>query len=199
MPNTNTSEQAEHVFTRMYRILLFFAIFSFVLTGALLASRTFLLPKLTHVKVAGEERDIQEIRDYHNRLTAQLADAETRRMDLMLPIQNEQYRALLAKKQHMPDFLTIRQRLQNVALQFADGETSVVFFSDMRLREREQFMEVTGEVRNVGQRSMTVLAQFIEAVHALPIVADVQNPRFTRSSSKEKGDFSPFTIRITLR
>ena len=199
MPNTNDSTQAKHSLTGMYRILLSFTIFSFVLAGALLASRTFLLPKLTHVKVAGEERDIQEIRAYHKRLVAQLSDAEEQRMDLMFPIQNEQYRALLAAKQRAPDFLALKDRLQNVAQQFADGGTQSIFFSDMRLRERERLLEVTGEVRNVGQRSMTVLAQFVEAVHALPIVADVQNPRFTRSSSAEKGDFSPFTIRITLR
>ncbi len=199
MPNTKKPEQAKHVSTGVYRILFSFAVFSFVLTGVLAVSRTFFLPSLTHVKVAGEERNIQEIRAYHKQLTAQLLEAESRRMDLLLPIQNEQYRPLLAGKQLAPDFLALQQRMQNVASQFATGGAPVIFFSDMRLRERERFLEVGGEVRNVGQRSMTVLAQFVEAVHALPFVADIQNPRFTRSFSAEKGDFSPFTIRITLR
>ncbi|MDD3896254.1 MAG: hypothetical protein PHU04_00195 [Candidatus Peribacteraceae bacterium] len=199
MPNTKKPEQAKHVSTGVYRILFSFIVFSFVLTGVLTASRIFFLPSLTHVKVAGEERDIQGIRAYHTQLMAQLSDTESRRMDLILPIQNEQYRALLASKQSAPDFLALRQRMQGIASQFADGETPVIFFSDMRLREQERLLEVSGEVRNIGQRSMTVLAQFVEAVQELPLVADVQNPRFTRSFSDEKGDFSPFTILITLR
>lgn len=199
MLNKINSEQANLVCVRAYRILISFAVFSFVLTGALFISRIFLLPKLTHMQVAGENRDIQELRSYHSELTAQLSSAESNRMNLILPIQNEQYRALIADKQQSPDFLSIRQRLLNVAQQFANEGIQTVFFLGMNLNEDAHTMDLRGEVRNVNQRSMTVLAQFVEAVQDLPFVADVKNPRFTRSYTSEQDPFSPFTISITIR
>ena len=192
-------DQASSLSKRVHRMLFSFAVFSFVLASVLLASRIFLLPRFTQMQVAGEKRDIHELRAYHSTLVAQLSDAEAHRMDLLLPVQNEQYRALIATKQRSPDFLSVRQRLQNVAMQFSDGEKQVVFFTAMSLHENARTVEVQGEVRNVGQRSMTVLAQFVEAVHALPLVADVTNPRFTRSYTSAQEPFSPFTILITLR
>ena len=63
----------------------------------------------------------------------------------------------------------------------------------------EKIVEISGDVRNVGLRSMTVLAQFVDAVASLPSVASVQRPVFTREKDEDVGFHSPFTFHITLQ
>lgn len=198
MTNIQEPKQMEYAFYGIRRILHSFSIFMLVLVGMLFCSRFLFLPKLTRVQVAGEDRNIQEVRDYHAKLTAQLLEAETQRMQLLLPVQDDRYRSLITVKHRAFSFEDIRDRFKNVAQQFADGEVQTVFFGEITLHD-VQVLDVSGEVRNVGQRSMTVLAQFIEALRMLPIVSEVQNTRFTRSFTEEKGDFSPFTLNVILQ
>ena len=60
-------------------------------------------------------------------------------------------------------------------------------------------VEVRGDVRNVGPRSMTVLAKFVEEVRDIAMVLDVASSRFTRLEDDDVGFHSPFVLRIILQ
>ena len=70
--------------------------------------------------------------------------------------------------------------------------------SSMKFDQEELSLEVEGKVQNVGPRSMTVLAQFIDAVQEAEWVSDISPPKFTREHDDENGFYSPFVFTILL-
>lgn len=174
-------------------------LFSSVLTALLIASQTWLLPEVTKVTIGGEKRGMDDLRAYHASLQEQLVVMENERNTLILPVQDEQFVALIEKKHHVTDFLSIRSTLYRIADSFAneDGTPAVLLFGfDLNIADGQA--EIRGDVRNVGTSSMTVLAQFTDAIRSLPRVKNVVNPRFVRETDANIGIHSPFVIRFSF-
>lgn len=77
------------------------------------------------------------------------------------------------------------------------GESSdVIALTQLSIKGDQ--VTVTGDIRNVGTRSMTVLAAFTEEVAKLTIVTDFKRPPFTREPLPEGGFHSPFTVSFTI-
>ncbi len=174
-------------------------LFCGALTGMLAASDAFLLPRLTQVEVGGVIRDLPALREYHASLLEDTARIESQRRALILPVTDEQYRALIATKYTAFSFPDVVARIRNIAGQFSGENGPAVFLHEIDLRQRSRTVELRGEVRDVGSRSMTVLAQFTESLGGLPMVQSLNNPQFTREFSEGKGFFSPFVIHLVLR
>ena len=180
------------------RVSLSLFLFTGVLVGALFVSKQFLFPRLTQVEVYGQVRDLKGIQQYHSELAAELLQAESKRNMLILPIQDELYQVLLSEKHAQIDFLSTKDRIDNIASRFSSDGGQSVFLYSVSYQDNDHVIEVVGDVQNVGFRSMTVLAQFVEAIRDLPFVSSVENPRFVRKHTDDKGNYSPFTIRLVL-
>ncbi len=180
------------------RVSLSLFLFTGVLVGVLFLSKQLLLPRLTQIEVDGQVRDLKEIQQYHSELTAELSQAESKRNMLILPIQDELYQALRSAKHAQIDFLSTKERIDNVAYRFSSDEGRSVFLYSISYQNNDHVIEVVGDVRNVGFRSMTVLAQFAEAIRDLPFVSSMKNPHFVRKHTDDKGNYSPFTLRLVL-
>lgn len=175
-------------------------LFSSALTGLLVLSQAVLLPRVTTVEIAGVRRNMHELQRHHDELRAQLVSMETKRNTLILPVHDENFVGLVEQKHHVADALAVRSTIENAASDFRseDGEPAVHlggFFMNNETGE----VEIRGDIRNVSTASMTVLAEFVDALKLLPGVVDLANPKFERLTDPKIGMYSPFTIRFTLR
>ncbi len=199
MPKTHKNRRQSVPFaTIVHRSALPLFIFSLVLLVILVLSNLFLIPKLTTLEIAGEKRDTQGLRAYHESLLQELTGKEQERDALVLPTGDTAYRRILQKKQAEFPLLVLRSSLEQVVRQLLPDKKDAVYLESIRYLPGEQSAELTGDVRNVGSRSMTVLAQLLEELRALPFVSDVASPRFTRKEDADIGPHSPFTLRMLL-
>jgi len=171
-------------------------LFSTVFTGTLLISELFVLPRLTRVEIEGSSKSVSDVRQYHTELTADLLKLEQERNFYVLPLQNELFSELKEVKYGQKDYVVQKEMIEQAADGFFMEGKKVVFIYSMQFDSEGSVLEVRGDVRNVGPRSMTILAQFTESVRSLPFVSSVQNPKFSRGHSEELGTYSPFVLRI---
>ncbi len=169
-----------------------------VLCAVLTLSYLFILPRITVVEVAGQVRTPSGIREYQQELQASLLGMEEKRRELILPVQDEQYRTLVREKHGTSDLLLYWRSLRDVTLRTLPEKQDAIVFSRLDLQPQDGVLIVSGDVRNVGPGSMTVLAQFVNELRAEDWVQAVPNPVYQRLSQPGIGTYSPFELRISL-
>ena len=191
-----TSEQSVKTAKVVRRVVVSFFLFTTVFTGILLISELFVLPRLTRVEIDGTERSVSDVKELHTKLSASLIELEEERNKYVLPLQNELWNIMKSIKYDQSGFVIQKERVERAADDFVMERKKVVFIDSLHFDAETNVLNVRGDVRNVGPRSMTILAQFTESVRALPFVSSVQNPNYSREYSEEKGTHSPFVLRI---
>ena len=176
------------------RVLFPFALFSVVLPSLLVLSWYLLLPRFTRVEVHGVPQDPSQLQTFIEGVEAETKKMEEKRLALILPLDHSAYGVLVQEKMSQPSLFFFYEQLKNVARTFLPEQAQAVAVQSISW-ERD-IVVLTGDVRNVGLQSMAVLAQFVEAVRAMPGVERVDFPSFTRERDETIGFHSPFTIRI---
>lgn len=169
-------------------------LFSIILFGFLFLSWVFLLPSLSQVRVGGERNSIRELQSYHRDLTERLQVAIHARERLVLPVADPVYTELRSRKIAMPFFLDVAEEIRRVVREVIPEVPSAVSVEQLRVNANEGVLEIRGRTGNVGPRSMTILAQFTDALSHVPFIASLEHPTFTREKDVS-GFFSPFFIR----
>ena len=175
-----------------------FLLFAIVLTALLVLSWLLLLPALTQVEMGGRERSVAELRSYRSDLRASILELEGRRDEFVRPEGDSVYEVLRERKRTQPDIFAQKDALQRLSVSLVPKQRDVVALEALRYDASNDSIELTGDVRNVGPRSMTILAQFTEALRRLPFIESVQTPRFVREDDPVLGPHSPFTITFFL-
>lgn len=181
------------------RIAFPFFLFAAMLTVLLTLSWFLLVPELTTVEIGGMPRDIADLKNYKADLMRKVHTLEDRRGSFLQPVHNNLYQRIKALKIQRSGFQTLRTELTSIAKELVPDRSDVVFFSILSFDAEAGTAEVRGDIRNVGPRSMTVLARFVEEVGRIAMVADVQSSRFMRLEHPERGFYSPFTLKLSLR
>lgn len=176
------------------RVLFPFALFSVVLLMLLVLSWYLLLPRFTRVALHGVPQDPSLLQAYVQGVQDETKKMEGKRTALILPLDDSPYGVLVQEKMSQPSLLSFHEQLKNVARTFLPEQSQAVTLQSI-IWERDTVV-VMGDVRNVGLQSMAVLAQFVEAVRAMPGIERVDFPSFTRERDETIGFHSPFTIRI---
>ncbi|MBU2213161.1 hypothetical protein KJ996_00810 [Patescibacteria group bacterium] len=184
-----------HIFKR---VALPFLLFSAVLFGFLTLSWYLLLPKLTTIEVAGQQRNAMQLKKYVVDLQANVLEMEDVRRELVTPLRSGLYGAAKEFKSSVNDPLSLRSQIFEIAADLVSGQNDVIDINILRYNQSKGTLHLEGAVQNVGPRSMTILAQFVEALKELEWVSDVNLPRFTRELDREKGYFSPFVFQLKL-
>lgn len=169
-------------------------LFSLVFTGLLFASWTYLLPRFTRIQVQGKTVDLAVILPYEQSLRAQITEIESKRNVLAMPVNDAAYDTLKREAACYPLLEDLERAVAEVALQI--GENAVLF-SGMTFSRGT--LTLMGDVRNVGPRSMTILAQFVEAVRAAPFTESLTTPVFSRQQDPVIGFHSPFSFPVRLK
>jgi hypothetical protein len=174
-----------------------FLLFSAVLTLLLVASSWFLLPRLERVEVTGSVLDVPGLQAQKADLSAQVAVLEETRNRFALAIRDPAYDTLKQRRLSVESFADLQKSLRDAAAAVNEKEDAV-HLSSFAYRPEEKTIRIGGDVRHVDSRSMTVLAEFVDALRRLPFVASVETPPFTRDDGPD-GPHSPFAFTLTLR
>ncbi|PIR52924.1 hypothetical protein COU76_04070 [Candidatus Peregrinibacteria bacterium CG10_big_fil_rev_8_21_14_0_10_49_10] len=174
-------------------------LFALVLLLFLLCAYLFLIPRLTTVEIGGEERSTRELRAYHDALLIDLSEKEHERDALVLPMGDTAYSRLVEEKHAEFPLLVLRSSLEQTVRQLFPADQNTIYLESIRYLPNEKSVELAGDVRHVGSRSMTVLAQLLEELRSLPFVSQITNPRFVREEDPAIGPHSPFTLRMLLQ
>ncbi len=171
--------------------------FSIVFAAMVWASVLWILPRFSTVEVLGANYSVHELPSLKADLLHQVTAAETKRGELVVPVQHATY-AALKEDQSVWGVLHLWNDVQRV-ISDVSGTDHVLHFSSQQFDPATHTITLTGDVRNSGTQSMTVLAGFLDSLAKLPGVASLSPVPFTRSSDPRIGDFSPFAVTITLQ
>ncbi len=171
-------------------------LFSGSLFGLLFLSWTLLLPRFTHVeRPDGTRLSPRQVATLERAIKAELTAAEEQRMTLVRPVNDELYLNLVvARGAH----LTLSEILEQLKLTAARTGIADDALHIARMTVDGSRVTVAGDIRNVGLRSMTVVAAFSDAVARLPFVNDFDRPAFTREQLPDGSFYSPFDLSFTL-
>ncbi len=179
------------------RVALPFFLFSVVLFGFLALSWAFLVPRLTRVEVAGSVLGYAELEARKSDLTQEILDAERHRKDLILAIHHPQYLALKALREGRLSLPELKVRMSDIAKKTV-AQQDAIHVAALSYDVEKKVVAAEGDVRFVGSRSMTVLAEYVENLRADPAFASVSTPTFLREDDSVSGPHSPFSLTITL-
>jgi len=182
--------------TILDRIALPFAAFGVALLVLLLIAQFFVLPFFNRFQVDGKELNPGQLSSYLSQTKADVTKAESQRDALVLPGQDQTYLALKTAKENEDVFLSTVSAVRDSAKQATNSGT--ILFNTFAFDAPTMTMTVTGDVRDAGPTSMTVLAGFIDTLESLPIVSHMQRPSFERYDDAGIGPHSPFTFSFTV-
>ncbi len=197
MESTQTSETAPK--TAPYKAILGriaepFAIFGGSLLLLLIVAQFAVLPLFNRFEINGQKLKPEQLAQYKAQLTQDVAEAESARNLLVLPVKNETYHLLQAEKDAMPSLAFVTSSIGQVAKNTQGSGSIVLQHFDID----GQTVHVKGDVR-AGLSSMTVLATFIEGVEKLPFADTFVRPSFTREEDEVLGAHSPFEFSFVMK
>lgn len=173
------------------------AIFAGVLTGVLLLSWVWVLPRLTRIPLQGELLSAQEVVRHVQTVQEQIEEFEHARLAAIHPLQDPRYEALVQEKHRSEN----GERIMDVLTAAADqaGITrEQLFIGTLQRDAHAEQIRITGDIRSAGTSSMTLLAAFVEALRADKSVSALTPPVFTRVNDPTIGTHSPFEISFRL-
>ncbi|UPA22453.1 hypothetical protein K8942_05390 [Candidatus Peribacteria bacterium] len=192
---TLTPAQKEPFQDILERVALPLMLFSAVFFVLLFVSWFGILPRFTSFAVSDERLSPVEMETYVSHMKAELMTQEDTRNRLILPTYDEAYETLKSAKRSEMSAFVLRKKLEEMGVAVAMKKDAVVI---TRISTDGSTVTLSGDVRNVDLRSMTVLASFVEAVEDLSFVSNMTRPSFTREQNADGTFHSPFTITFTL-
>lgn len=184
--------------TILQRIAPPFFSFSFVLFMALLASQTFLLPRVVTFRVGEVQVSVDEALAYERTLRAEILTLEDRRDELVLPHIDDEHDALMRAKRSAPSVVDMKARVESAMRNVAEPVGASVSIDAVQVDVPTRTVTARGAVSGPKPSTMAVLAAAVDAVRALPEVADLTPPPLTRDELPG-GYRSPFSFTFVLR
>ena len=180
------------------RVAVSLLLFTIALLTLLLLSRMFILPRVAEVEVKGVRRSVEDLTMYHISLLAEIARKEQQREASVAPVIDPVHEMLKESRRANLAFPQMREELLQEAAALV-SEPDAIHLNAITYDADAKTVEVSGDVRNVGTRSVTVLAAFVTTVRNMPFVKSVQDPSFSRQEDPGIGVHSPFTFSFVLR
>lgn len=163
----------------------------------LVLSWTLLLPQYTNFHVNGDLLSPREIAIYERDRQQELMAMEEKRNRLVLPVLDAAYDRLKQEKRDVPSVSSIREELRQAAIRAEAGQGEIITQS-LTVDRATRAVSVTGDVRNVGPRSMTLLAEYVTQLESIPQFTGLTRPAFSRTDDEGIGIHSPFAFTFTL-
>lgn len=181
------------------RLAIPLVVFSAVLSLALSLSWWFFLPRLAGVPLHGELMYGSSLVRFYADLHDQVNALEEVRNQLVLPGQDPLSQFLRQLRRVDVPFAPLLAAVTRSAEQVVPDRPDAVLLEFLQYDAEKNRLVLIGDVRHVGPRSMTVLAEFIETLRGVPGVEAVEHQRFTREEDATIGFHSPFTLLLHLR
>jgi len=189
-----------HTFGNIARRTAFsFFLFAMVLAALLTLSWYVLVPELTRVEVRGNVFGISELKSYKHDLESQIFALEGERSSYLLPVDDDLYERLKSLKKDRTKYQELRTAITKVVQDMFPDRRDIIQITNFHFNGATSIAEIRGSVRNVGPRSMTVLAEFVEAIDRIPMIISIESSRYVRQENEDGTFYSPFTIHLKIR
>lgn len=176
------------------RVLPALLLFALVLLGLLALSWSFVLPKYTSLELNGSLIAAADVPAYARTLEQEIHAAEASRDELTLPLRDPTYTALRQRAREAVSITDVEQLLTSMLSKEEYGANVVI----AAIRLDGKAVEIEGDVRDAGPRSMTLLATFVEDLSSQPFISALVPPAFGREEDPVIGIHSPFVIRFDV-
>ena len=173
-------------------------LFSVSLVLLLTLSWFVVLPQFTRFQVGAQILNATDLVRYRSSLEAKVHTLESKRDALLLPAHDPVYTALRDARAEQPTPVELRQELLSIAAA-STGKPDAVVIGRIAVDLDAETMHIEGIVQHAGFQSMTLLAQYVEALQAAPFVESLTPPTFTREEGPAGVFHSPFSLDITLK
>lgn len=176
------------------RILPPLFLFSLVFLGLLALSWALVLPRYTSLDLNGQLIQASDVPAYAMDLEHQITELEAQRDALTVPLRDPLYIAARAHGRMYVMLEDVENLLSSVLSDTSYSENVVFQTIDID----RNMVTIVGDVRGVGPSSITVLAEFVDALSASDEVTNVIAPPFTRVDDPVIGIHSPFTMSFSV-
>lgn len=173
--------------------------FAAALSCALLLSRLLFLPRLAGVRLHGEMMYGSSLTRFYADLRDRIAAQEEARNHLVLPGRDPLSQFLRQLRRSDASFASLFAAVTRSAEEAVRDRPDAVFLESFQYDAAGRTLTIAGDVRHVGPRSMTVLAEFIETLRRIPSVEAVEHQRFLREEDASGAFHSPFSLLLRLR
>ena len=180
------------------RIGVFLSIFAGTTSVMLILSWFLFLPAMMQLPLEGRSIPSGNFHQYIQDLQGRIRVAANRRDELINPVRDPLYAQLRTEKYSYLLLPSLYSEIQQVAGIVAEGRNDVVLLRSVQFRRGERTLLLEGEVRNVGPRSMTILAQFVDHLRTLSSITSIDPLTFRREHDVTKGFTSPFNLILRL-
>jgi len=194
-PTNTQTRRIWHVLGVIAEPILFFSGF---LAFTLLMSLLFLLPRWGQVRIADTEFSPVALEQEYTRLTASITSLTAKRDESLQPLPDPIYLSLQEKKRSQAQVIPLIEDLRLIA-QAAVAQEGVIVLQILSFDASKQALMVTGDVRDAGFSSVTVLAQFIDQLKKSAHVESLDPPVFERAQNADGSVHSPFHFTIHLK
>lgn len=144
---------------------------------------------VVRLKDLAEER--QSLKDKHARLLQERTDLETKTPTPVL----QQIGTIVRVR---PEIGAALGQIETSRRSFAIAGADPVTITVLSVRGAESAVTLTGEVRDRGDRSIQILAAFVDALRKSGRFAGVSEPEYIQSNPEGGGSLSPFQIFLTI-
>lgn len=173
-----------------------FFVFSVSLALMLLATSVTVLPRLTRISVQGTLLSPPELERYAGHVRAEIGTLEQRVDAFVYPSRDPVYLHVRNERFATVTPYHVRVAIDDAVSRVPDARGAV----DVRhiALQSDGTALIEGVVQNVGPRSMTVLASFVDALRMAPMVREVAPSAFRREDDPSLGPISPFSLQLSL-
>ncbi len=137
------------------------------------------------------------MKQYRSQLTSQIQALERQRDGSALSVHDAGYDRLIQDRQQSPTIAALRGMLAAAAANVTPVPDAV-HIGAIDYDETQKTATVTGDVRFVDVRSMTILSAFVDRLRAMPDVRSVTDPAYVRDDDPKTGPHSPFTVTLVF-
>ncbi len=177
-----------------------FLIFTAVLAFMLAVSSVIVLPRLTKVRIGGTLHNTIELSRHVKSIEAAVIDLENTRAEYVTPMRRGLYgEAKKSLKYSVPALFALQENIYEIIRDTVPENLSAIVLFGYVYNPDERVLVLEGDVRSVGPRSMTVLAQFVDTIKRAKWVDSVEPPKFARLKNAEAGYHSPFKFTIHIK
>ncbi len=172
-------------------------LFSVVFLAATLVLRLLLTPDRFPVRIGDRVVRLSDLEQEQKLLMEQRADLTNRQgfvTESRAPVLH-QMRLLAAR---IPPIGRVLMGAEEARSSFRAGGSDPVSFSQITADGSGATVTLVGDVKNAGDRSMQILASFVDGLRAMPLPVSVSEPEYVQRTHPDGTVSSPFTIHISL-
>lgn len=150
------------------------------------------------VRVGEKTVRLHELEAEEKRLIAEKADLLEERKKILADTDAPVLHQVQKLRALMPPVGSALLRIEEVRRSFAVGSHDPISLPQISFREQDAAVRISGEVRDVNNASMQILASFVDELRALPSIESVSEPEYTSEPLPEGGTLSRFSITLRL-